>query len=169
MKSVWKPIFETFLESIDSIFNIKSMYCRHSTWISRPSNGNLSWIGVLVWCRIQWIVPTNMAVYIANRTANALVSSSMFATKSDLCAPGATDYRASIACGKQTTKLRCHNKTKHRRNKHRIEQYSRLEKSIFPVYGSTDATAARHQYSITIGSLLGTFRRTRSTKWYTNL
>lgn len=120
------------------------IFDRHSTWISRPSNGNLPWASILVWCRIQRFVATNMAVNIADCTADALVSSEMFAAESNLCASRPNHYRPGIAGGQQTTKLRCHDKTKHRRNKHRIEQYSRLEKSIFPIYGRTNATAAWH-------------------------
>lgn len=135
---------------------------RCSIGIRNPTNGYLSWSCILVWCLIHWIGSTNLAINITGCTINALVSSALLATKSNLCTTRSSNYRSSFVGGQQTAKLWCYNEINGRWYKYNIIEYIGFKKSIFSLYGRTNSTTTWNDNTITIWSLLVTFGCTTS-------
>lgn len=146
-------------------------FCRYSTTISSITNGHLPWASILVWCGIQWIDTTNLAINITRGPANTLVSSALPTTESNLCASRTNNIGTSTFSGKQAAELWRNHQFACWRHQYGIVQCFRFEKSIFPLYRRTDTSTARNHHPITIGSLLVTFGHTtaRISKWYSDV
>lgn len=145
--------------------------CRYSITISSITNGHLPWFSILVWCCVQWIDPTNLAINITSGTANTLVSSALPLTESNLCATRTNNIGTSAAGGKQTAKLWRNHQFACWRHQYGIIECFRFEKSIFPLHRRTDTSAPWNNHSITIWSVLVTLGHTtaRISKWHADV